>query len=254
MFDFFQSPFRFKPLTILFLVILSGFALLMSCKKKTSSLEQSELNVVNPTFIPIDSDFIFFPKKNAKWIVRSDLVSPNGNLDFIDTFYIGVDTLINTWTYNSKEHLYDEKTLKKYTQLNVYSKQTYPNKTVELVKQRFCWFRQSVSEKRIFCAEVGNGNEFYDRLTVDLGLSTGDRAELGGNFNGEYPIVILTDSIKFGNRYLKRIRLNWSTYYLPEFVQGRDFPIPYQIKHFHPTSRSYWIKFIYKTDTMLNLY
>lgn len=251
-----QNLFMKQTKRRLFLV-LNVLLVFAACKKDNQEVGLDPLKNPPKLVNYVDSDFVFFSKKNAKWIISSYLraqINPTtiATADFIDTFYIGVDTLMDVWIYNPDSARNVKRPIT-YTELKASGYITYSgSNNTEFFKQRYGWFRQDVSKRRIYGPVISPGNVVDDRLLMDFNLKVGEKLPFGYTGSG-YPSVTLIDSVKFGKKYLRRLETNPTALRTPDIVEGRDF-FAVVNPRLHLATAWVWSKFIYKQDTLTTYY
>ncbi len=241
--------------TSLIFIILIG--LISGCRKDPPVSFPPVNNSVNNT----DPDFIFYPTKNAIWIIKSNFYTPDGLVNCIDTFRLGNDTSMISQTYDHSSIYWpnaDSFSIKNYKEITVSTMYISPTLDTSYSQpRRYGWFRQDIINRKVFVPYLNtNNNSIYENLKLNFNLVIGDTTDFTPNWS--YPLIVKSvDSIAFGNKYLKQITYGPPSYTQPTggIMQAFDF-VSYNLTNagnLHPGSPE-WKKFIYKTDTLLMTY
>jgi hypothetical protein len=239
-------------------MVLTGLiGLLNGCKKDSPLPIQSETPPINTT----DPDFIFFPTKNAMWIIKSNYSTPVGLFNFLDTLYLGKDTLLTSRTIHTHPDQTadaDPPSIKSYKEIIITTMTISPTfDTTCSQPYRYGWFRQDVVAKKIYTPRFNTSdNMIYEDLECNFSLQVNDTTDFTPGWAA--PLVVKSiDSIAFGNKYLKHMLIAPPSYTQPtgEIIQAVDI-YGWNLNYGGSNHPGYceWKKFIYKTDTMLMTY
>ncbi|MFC2111084.1 hypothetical protein ACFLQ5_01390 [Bacteroidota bacterium] len=224
---------------ILIFIILVGVNL--SCKKESP--------IPLPEEVEIENDFIFYPTKDAKWILKSNHITPVGTFNFLDTVFIGKDTVMLSMTENDL-NTFEFNT---YIEMIIHSATISPSLDTSIIKGRHGWFRQDIKEEKIYTPYLQPNGVINDYLRLDFKVKLGDTI---GYYSYNFPYVVKEiDSLSFSNRYLTQIMYGpggQSTSIFDTLTQAVDFRVNGVSIYsgiYHPGIEE-WRKFIYRTDTL----
>lgn len=249
-----KNNMKLSSISLIFIILVG---LINGCKKDPAVSFPS----VNNSFSNADTDFVFYPTKNAIWIIKSGFYTPDGLVNCLDTFRLGKDTLMLTETYTPNS-IYlpdtDSISLKNYKEITVST--MFISSTLDTSysqTRRYGWFRQDITNRKVLVPYLNTSNgSIYEELGLNFNLEVGDTADFTPNWS--YPLIVKSrDSIALGNKYLSHITYGPPSYTQPtgEIIQAVDF-VSYNLTNagnLHPGGRE-WKKFIYKTDTLLITY
>jgi hypothetical protein len=232
-------------------ILIALTILTISCSK------EDPVTLQPPTTNNQSSNFIFYPTKDAIWIIKSHDFYPNGIYVHYDTLSLGKDTVMTSRTLNPNSNLWSDATPpqdKTYLEIVVNTMSISPLQDTSYSHDRFGWFRQDIYNQKIFTPRLNtNDNVIYEDLRYNFSLNTGDTLDFYTSSTAL--IAINIDSVNFGSRHLKRLSYGppSSSLITGEIIQGFDFAgrkLNGATGISHPGSYI-WKKFIYKSDTLL---
>lgn len=180
------------------------------------------------------------------------------NMFFVDSFYIGTDTMMYSKSLHPLFNSYQDcepASEKKYTEVRLKSTRTsnYQGFTDTVVSSgTYGYYRQEVENMRLYAPKLHNG-VLYDELRFDFSQNVGDTCNFARQ-DGYLFTITKRDTIPFGFRNLIRLEVTAksSNFTYPFYVVqcwdisvGQFSPIMN-----HPITYLHSFKFIYQGDTL----
>ena len=232
------------------IVLFAFFIQFVSCKKD---------EIVEEPIETVKNSFEFYPTKDAVWIQTSKYSSGGMNMYYVDSFYIGTDTILYSKTLHPLFDSYEDcepATEKKYTEIKLKTTRVsdYQGVIDTLVTSgRYGFYRQEEESRRLYAPVLHNGT-LYEELRFDFSQKVGDTCNFARQ-DGYVFTITRRDTIPFGIRNLMKLEVS---------AKSSNFTYPYNVIQCwdisvgqvfspnlnHPTSYIYDFKFIYQGDTL----